>query len=191
MFIPVGYSQANLLFTGDGLPRGAEVAIGLDNRGSDFDPAAIAAIVAAAWGDNLQEPTNTHVTLHGVLVKNGPNATGPFAELDVDLAGTNTTGDFNPAVSVLVRKTTALGGRHGRGRSYWPMAGEVDTQTGGLLSSAFVTGVTPSLSSFLSDLSTNGTPMVLLHGSAIPTPTAVTGLVVESRIAVQRRRNRR
>lgn len=191
MIIPVGYAQVNFKFGGLGLPLGGEVAIGVDNRGSDRTALDIATRCGANWVANLKEPTNTHVTLLTVLAKKGPNATGAFAEVVVNDTGTNATGDFNPSTAALVKKITGLGGRHGRGRMYLPMAGEDDTLTGGQLQPTFLTGVQPSLDDFLAQFTTDDLPMVLLHAVSLPLPTPVTSLAIEAQIAIQRRRNRK
>lgn len=190
MIIPVGYAQVNYIFGGDGLPHGAQVTFGVDNRDSDADALTVATEASTAWTGNIQAATNQHVTLLSVLAKKGPNSTGASAEISVGEAGANTTGDFQPNCCALVKKITALGGRHGRGRTYWPVLGESDIDNAGVVKSTFLSGFQGAVDDWLDALAAANLPLVLLHASASVSPTPVTSLSVETVIATQRRRLR-
>lgn len=93
--------------------------------------------------------------------------------------------------SVLVQKRTATGGRRGRGRNYWMAAAdESSVSEGGEWDPASVANFQTAMDDFLTELNTNGVPMVLLHNDG-GTPSPVTALVVQQLGATQRRRMRR
>lgn len=102
-----------------------------------------------------------------------------------------------PNVSLLVRKTTARGGRRGRGRMYLPWVLRDDgVDDVGNVNSGPLANLQTAADDYLTGLLalSDPAPMVILHsagGSTAPgTPNAVTGLVVDQRIATQRRRLR-
>ena len=187
--IPVGYGQANLKFGGAGYPSGAECTWGFKNDAAS-SASVLADLIGTMWDDSLQSMTPDAVTLDSVLVKLGPNATGEFAEVAVAIAGTDDAGDVVPNMCALVRKNTALGGRRGRGRLYWPI-GEATVGDGGALSGTYVTNSTTNWNLFLTSLATNEIPMYLLHNASLPAPTAVNSMSTQAVAATQRRRLRR
>lgn len=191
MNIPTGHSQVNLKYGGDGMPTGAEVTFGIDNSGAHHTPDEIADLVEGNYVDNILPAQNSHVTLVGILVKNGPNEDGPFTEHGILHSGLNTSGDAIPNCCALVRKVTALGGRAHRGRWFLPILGESDIQTGGLVSGTFLSGLQDALDAFYAQLVSDDIPMSLLHTSSLVSPDAVTALTAQSTIATQRRRLRR
>jgi len=95
-----------------------------------------------------------------------------------------------PNNAVLIRKVTALGGRHGTGRMYVPGQIESEVDNAGLISGASLANIQAGATGMLGDLSANDMPMYVLHDSALIAPTLVTALSVQSRIATQRRRIR-
>lgn len=187
--IPAGYSQVNLRFTGVYLPNGAEMVFGVDNT-VGATPDAIALDVENAWVTADMDANQTDgVTLSSILVKNGPNSTGPSAERGVSSTGDKTTPGWGPQVSFLIRKSTALGGRRGRGRMYMPGGAEADINGAGQIEAATLTALQTDCTAFLNALLAADCPMVLLHSDAT-TPTLVTALTVDATAATQRRRLR-
>jgi hypothetical protein len=136
---------------------------------------------------------NSQVVLSSILVKNGPNSTGPSHELLINQPGTVTGDSDAPQVAMLVHKVTALGGRAGRGRMYQPGVPDAFVNGAGELTGTTAGIATAAYSLFRTILEESDTPMVVLHGegSPISTPTPVIGLSVDTRCATQRRRNRR
>lgn len=191
MIIPVSFAQVNIRFGGSGMPRGAEVTFGVDNGTTVYDAPTIAGIIGGLWVDHIKAITNVNTTCDEVLVKLGPNSTGASAVLGIGEAGTVSSGAPQPAVALLVQKQTALGGRHGRGRMYWPILGSTWMETGSVLTTAHRSTLQTAMGGILSDLATALIPMVLLHGDLSVAPTEVIGLNVETQLATQRRRLRK
>ena len=98
--------------------------------------------------------------------------------------------------SVLVRKSTALGGRRNRGRMYIPCPIETTIDAAGV----FTVGEVNSWNTVLGLLMPGGTvhtafgflgDPVVLHETGSQTPAVVTGLTCQNKIGTQRRRMRR
>jgi hypothetical protein len=190
--IPSGFAQINWKFTGTSCPNGAEVTLGVDISSFSGSPADAAGDAITAYNDNVDPIMPATVTLASVLVKFGPNATGPSAEVSSGNAGSGGGASTSPNVCWLVHKTTALGGRAGRGRMYWPGVQESEVDPSGTLSGAFVTGAQTAMDNFLGDLGTALLIPVVLHGAASPlsSPTTILELNVDGVAATQRRRLR-
>ena len=190
--IPSGFAQINWRFTGTSCPNGAEVTLGANISSYTGSPADAASDAIAAYNDNVDGIMPGTVTLSSVLVKFGPNATGPSAEVTSGNTGSGGGVSATPNVAWLVHKSTALGGRAGRGRMYWPGVQESEVDPSGVLSGAFVSGAQTAMDAFLSDLGLALLIPVVLHGAASPlsSPTTITELTVDGRAATQRRRLR-
>lgn len=193
MLIPVGFAQVNLKFSGTGQPLGGECTYGLDITGYGGDPADAALLIGNAWGsEQMDVLQSSSVTLASVLVKYGPNATGPSAEVAAGFAGTQTT-PVSPNTSWLVQKRTALGGKAGRGRMYIPGIPESVVDASGVIDTSYVNSSQTHVSDFFLLQSAADLIPVLLHGpdSPIGTPTVITSFDVQFKVATQRRRLRR
>jgi len=193
MLIPSGFGQANLKFTGAACPSGAEVTFGFDNTAASLGLSAIATAFATAYSDNIRDIIDGDATLSAVLVKLGPNSTGPSGEFGFAISGTATGSPVTPNTSLLVQKVTASGGRRGRGRSYWPGFTEADVDGGGVITSGYLVTVQAKCDGFLADLLAADVPMMLLHADSgsPPPPDQVTDYVAAARMGTQRRRMRR
>jgi hypothetical protein len=93
--------------------------------------------------------------------------------------------------ATLIRKTTALAGRRGRGRFYLPpiTMDEFATSKAGVIASSSLAAMQLAANAWFD----HGEPFVILHDS-LPSslaPTPITSFVVDGRIATQRRRLRR
>lgn len=194
MIIPTGYAQVNLRFGGSGAPEGAEVTFGVDNTatgltaeqiGNSVETALLDADVRSVWSDDINLDT--------ILVKKGPNATGASAEVAVNQGGLRSGDADSPNTAILIHKVTEQGGRAGRGRMYWPGVPANLVSVAGILDSEYVSNENTDLANFLTELTEQDIPMVLLHGegSPISTPTPVISLEIDSKVATQRRRLRR
>jgi hypothetical protein len=189
--IPIGYAQVNFKWGGAGFPTGAECTFGV-GRGSTSTPEEDAVDIRDITLTRLSDRIPSTVTLSSILVKYGPNTTGPFHELGVAEAGTGSSGDVNPNVAMLIRKTTSLGGRKGRGRWYWPVAEDQVGQAGVLKTSPDqVTAMNEALALWLGDMATNDHTVYLLHNHPDDAPNIVTALSTQATTATQRRRLRR
>jgi hypothetical protein len=149
------------------------------------------------------------VTLAEVLVKFGPDETGPFASVAGSTIGSIVATAATPGTSFLVRKNTALGGRRNVGRMYIPGVTEIMQTDAGDLVAGTVASFQTALNTFLGALTTDAISMYVLHGPAtvwelvggqprrvptagfVPGPTLVSSLTLQTHVAMQRRRLRR
>jgi hypothetical protein len=196
MIIPDGYAQVNLIWGGVSLPLGAQITFGVttDSPASE-DPAEIADVIRTAWAaTTLKTLYSSTVSMTGILVKLGPNDTGPsglFAGTGAGTAGNEMT---TPNVAVLVQKNTAFGGRSGRGRMFLPFLQENSVSSAGVITEGTRTTYQTQLNAFRTAIATEGQTMTLLHGGhggAITEPIPITSLSVSPTAATQRRRLRR
>lgn len=193
MEIPANYAQINLKFGGTLYPSGAQITYGVDATGFD-EPAVIADLAGDAWSSaNLAPRMTDGCDLQSILVKIGPTATGPSAEVGYVILGTGAGDGAPPNTAILVRKVTPQGGRAGRGRFYFPGVSELDAQGGGNLDPEERSNLQDVLDDVLEKHSVAEIPWVLLHGAGSPIsiPTVITSLQVDGRLATQRRRLRR
>lgn len=195
MIIPTGYAQLNMIFTGPSVPTGAECTVGFDRTAGPSTPSAAASEIATIIEGCTQlfSATKTDIKMSTLLVKFGPNATGPSAVLAVDFDGTYASTDGAPATAYLIRKNTAMGGRQGRGRLYWPGPPLVDIGPGGVIESNLVGDMNTGFTEFFTEMAAADMPLVLLRaeGSPITTPEPLTGFSCQTTLATQRRRQRR
>lgn len=188
MIIPLGYSQVTHFFGGTALPEGAAITYGIDHAPA-FEPELVAAEVHDIFGTEVVPGISSNARLERTLVKFGPASTGASGEYAENIAGTGNSATAPPNVAMLVRKKTLLGGRTGRGRFYLPGVPEESVQPSGVIDSSTVSAFQLRMTNFLAALETYGAPMVLLH-NASSDPTVVTNLVVDTKVATQRRRLR-
>lgn len=189
-----GFADVSIQLNQTGLSRPAFLTFGVQPTGTDV--AAMVGSVSQAFGatGSLKTVLDTTVTMTGIRVSYGTIggedivSQGGFATNGTGSAGAT----IPPNCAVLARKTTARGGRRGRGRMYLPwviLATDV-SETGTILA-AKVTALNTMCGLFLAALTTNGVPMYLLHGPGktnTGNPDQVTSLTVDPLIATQRRR---
>ena len=192
MHIPVGFAQINLKFAGVGIPNGAEVTVGCEDTSGVAAPLAIAESMETALeaANTLFAATISAVHVETIRVKKGSNESGPFVEHPVDIAGTSVTLESMPNCAYLVHKSTLLGGRHGRGRLYWPgpVLSEVDND--GEVGTDARNGVTEGWEDIRVAMDTAGFPLMLLHATSSPSPTEISSFSCDNYLATQRRRLR-
>lgn len=189
---PVGYASVLHSFSGLSLPLGAAVTYGVDITVFAGDPISLAQDLHDFWTTRFMPFMPTSSSIDSTLVKFGPDATGPSAEY-TDVNGGGSAGvPASPNVAYLIHKNTSLGGRAGRGRLYLPGVTEANVDGAGVVLPAGRTAIQTAATAFLGDLTSNNTDMVLLHGPGAPisSPTNVSSLSVDSRVATQRRRLR-
>jgi hypothetical protein len=191
--IPLGFAQANFIFSGSQYPTGAQVTLGLDVAAGSGTPLEVATDLALAWADHLLPQQASEMQLDGVLVKFGPEDTGPSAFAISGLAGELGNGGIAPNTAYLVSKSTLFGGRAGRGRFFMPGPLEADVTQGGTLASARRASLQTSLDAFRAQLLADSHEPVLLHGvgSPITTPSPIVAFTADGTVATQRRRLRR
>jgi hypothetical protein len=193
MIIPAGFAQINAIHTGAGVPTGAQWTIGVDHTAFSGDPQAVAqAFETILLNSGLYANVHSDCDMTSVLVKFGPNDTGPSVLEPANEPGTGGTGGA-AAPAFLIHKNTLLGGRAGRGRFFLPGVPETAVGPGGVLASGVVTAVNTALNAFWGDMATADLGLVLLHaeGSPITTPTIIESLTCDPVVGTQRRRQRR
>jgi hypothetical protein len=192
MTLDADTTRCTIGFTGEAVPNGAAVVLALDNPGMAV---ALADVADELTTNLIQVMDNfvTTLTLSSVLVKQGPDETGPSGVFSYSLTGNYGAGACPPNTSVLISKVTNQGGRSGRGRMYWPGIREDQIDNGGMLNSGLLAGVQAGFDGFLADMATSGLQLVLEHGPDSPfgIPGVVSALPVSSKVATQRRRLRR
>lgn len=191
---PPGFSNCSYEFTQSGLTRPAYITFGVDS--TDTDPSMIATQLYAAWSSagSMKSIMDSSATLTGIRVSAGTDGAADLVYLlrTSDPGGGSVSQALPPNCAVLVHKTSARGGRRGRGRIYLPwVANESVVDEAGILAPANVTTLQTAMTAWKVALATSGNPMVLLHDpgkTSIPAPDPVTSLLVDRLIATQRRR---
>lgn len=190
MTIPAGFGQISVIHTGGGIVGEAMWTIGFDNNAIDT-PADIATFMETfLTGANYDELISVSCVVTEILVKLGPDDTGPSHLEPYQLPGAFGGNAGPPNVAALVHKNTALGGRQGRGRLFLPCVAELAMGQNGLLDAAYLTDIQTVFDGMLNTFALGNLPLMLLHGDALA-PTAITALTADGTFATQRRRLRR
>jgi hypothetical protein len=193
MTIPDGYAQANFIFSGDALPEGAQITLGLDVSAFAGLPTDLAIGLADDYDSTLAHNQCDTVDFVSVHVKFGPDNTGPAGDAP-GTGGLYTAGEaVMPNCALLINKTTSHGGRSGRGRMFLPGIPNAQVDDGGVVAGGFLTEVNGDLVTFMGKIEARDCQVVLLHGAASPVslPYAVDQMLAQGKIATQRRRLRR
>jgi len=183
------FCQINFNFSGPALAYPATCTAGFNVPPGDPDAAASA--IAALAGALHDQISTTTVTLDEIVMKVGPEETGPSFQSVVGLAGNVTTDSCGPNTALLIRKVPqAVSGRFA-GRMYWPgVPATWVAEDGSLLTSGFITAqfaVTEFLSAMDDDLEME--PYIFSSLSSDPRKVIAYG--VQQQVGTQRRRNRR
>jgi hypothetical protein len=187
--IPEGAALITWELEGAGLRFPANTTIGVNDAagGTPDDKAEIAYDIFVS---SFMTPLASAVSLVRCIFKEGPNDTGAFGTHSETTPGGDGGSGASSAVSYLIRKSTALGGRQGRGRMYLPGVTEASVGSDGVVSGAKVTALQDGADQLLNDLVVANLIPVLLHDGAL-TPTVITALSAQNVVATQRRRQRR
>lgn len=191
MLIPDSFAQANVRFTGGALPFGAECTFGFTVAEFEGTPADAATTIGDLWADTFGPQQTAMVGVSSVLVKFGPNDTGPSAEVAGPGSAGVGTSVVPPNWSVLISKQTASGGRKNKGRMFVPGLAEGSVDNAGVINSAVLPDWQAACDAFFDGMVAADMTLVLLHNHPDDTPTFLTGLQVQSTGATQRRRMRR
>lgn len=199
LIIPTGFAQVLLPITHALSSRSALVTWGIDisSAGGDYVQVAddMVGVFETAWGTEM----DSQATYGPATLRVGQDGGDPLSiEGSQTETGAETAAMQPPNVALLVKKSSATGGRKGRGRMYIPwVLQDAAVDDVGIIGGASLTTYQGDATAFLSDLElgtsgTYDTPMVILHDTsgagAEPAPSVVTGLLVDSMVANQRRR---
>lgn len=192
MLIPTGFAQVNLKLSGVALPQGAQLTFGISTQVVTEIAEMANIVIGAIQETGILNPLSNALACRSVLIKKGPNRDGPAGEFPCNELGLATGDSLPPNVSMLVKKSTAAGGRMNQGRFFVPGAPEAHATSGGQLSGAFVTDMQNRWTAFHTELEEADMPMILLHSSDAggDSPRLITSLSVQSLLATQRRRLR-
>jgi hypothetical protein len=139
---------------------------------------------------------STYVLTGGHVLVGADGGANRWDSSITPVTGNNAGTMSSQQVAVLIRKSTAAAGRRNRGRMFIPGAIESEVDQAGLLTPAAVA----AWNSAVLNLRPGNTihtafgfldEPVILHDSGSQTPTAITDLSCQSRVATQRRRLRR
>lgn len=193
LIIPPGFAQALLKFSLSGDPEEMVVTFGVDTTGVVTPDMNGAIVVSEAFLEHFPASVfSSAYVFKGTKLLVGQDG-GPPAIYDEprSVQGTAVLAILPSNCAILVKKTTGLGGRRGRGRMYWPpmFLNESAVDGNGIIDESNRAGINTRMEAFRTELG-----MVLFHdslGAGIePPPTTVGSLVVDQRIATQRRRMR-
>lgn len=193
--IPPGFADVSIPIQHALVQRTAYVTWGVEVETGGGDPDAVANDLQEIWNDTIRTLLDNQVRtgpLRVTIGQDGGDPTVGFGPRD-DPGGRSTSGP-SPAIALLVRKRTGLGGRRNRGFMYLPWAtGESQIDEAGNIAGGEVDVWNGVLDSFHGSLAGDGYPMVILHDaglSAVPDPTPVASLDLKSRVSNQVRRQR-
>lgn len=201
LVIPPGYAQCSVEITNSGDPQPWYVTHGIDvsDVGGDFIAAGKNVLQAfdVAWSTWLR-PSSRITGVYLTIGSDGGNYT-LYVTPPTAMVGSSTAEKLPQNCAYLVQKVTTRPGRAGKGRCFLPgIAPEQSVDDVGVLTSGAILSAQDACDLWLVTLANATgavkTPMVLLHNAGIPggsTPTPVTALRIDSRIATQRRRLRR
>lgn len=217
--IPPGDGLAAYHFRLIGDPEEMLVTLGVRPVAGPFAAGHVTRL-EAAWRANILPNMSVDISLVRTTASIAQDGGDPllFERVPVSAApGTAAGTVLPPNVAVLIRKTTALGGRRGRGRMFLPgmlesfadNAGNVSTSSQGSFNTAFAAylaalgaaaggGELPVIPLLLHNNSTTttrssgggSTTVTVTEGAAGPVPTVITGFQCDPKVATQRRRLR-
>lgn len=191
--IPADYAQMNVFYSGNALPNGAQWTCGIDVSLYPGTPLALATTIRGhLQTSGVQGLTSNNQFIDAVLVKFGPDATGPSAVYANPIACTGGAESDSPAFATLVHKNTPFGGRSGRGRIYLPVPPDGAVGIGGGITPTQVGDCNTAMNLFLGKMAADDVPLVVLHrpGAPIVTPSVITSFSTMALGATQRRRLR-
>jgi len=186
--IPNGFAQVAFLYSLTGDAEEMVTTVGCDFATMSGSDQANANSIRDSWASAMGGG-NTGWTYLGVRCRVGTSGGTITVESPAALVGAGTGATLPQNCAFLVKKSTALAGRSGRGRMYLPPAflAEGNVSSNGLIDTTQLGQIQTNLNLALS----SSIPWVLLHtvesGLA---PTPITGFTLDRQLATQRRRLR-
>lgn len=199
MATPAGFADCSYEIKHSLVSRSAFLTFGCDPTATD--PTSVATGLAAAFASpgSLFSIIDLNVTLVRTRVSLGTDGGEDLVGVASNqVACTKSIASTPPNVAALVHKTTARGGRRGRGRMYipWSLAGGTLAESGAL-AAGDVTAINAGVTAWLTAVSSTVGPVVLLHRPSGPEvsppttpgpPNVVTNMSVDPLVGTQRRR---
>ncbi len=197
LHLPTGYFAWSMKFTGPPAPTGAAIT-GCGIKAGQQPVDVVAGTLRNAFVSRILPFAPSTLTLESVYVRFGlDGGTGPSFTDVANVTGASSSAPASPGVAYLIRLSTALGGRRGRGRWYLPGVLEPQVDAGGNVLGTFISSVDAALALYLSDMSNSSLPLAIGHrypsGAAVTpqVPTVITQAKIDARLASQRKRQRR
>jgi hypothetical protein len=197
--IPPGFGEVTFRFTLAGDPEVMTVSLGFDHDGAS-SATVLAGNLYVPMGVWVGTTWGSDYALTGAYVVK--NDAGVLTEGEVNIITPGIAATNHPVnnTAMLVRKVTGVAGRANRGRWYLPPGrlAEVDVNNYGLIDAADLALIQGEVNDLFDDLvaAVGVGDLFVLHSeipvgtpSVVP-PTEITGLVVEQKVATQRRRLR-
>jgi hypothetical protein len=195
MAIPNGFAEVWFRWELAGDPQPMYTHIGYSPSGPITQSAVDAGFLAwqTAWRAEVVPAT---VLIGGHILVGDSEGAVRFDSAVPPLAGTASGNQVVQNTAVLCRKLTGVGGRRNRGRMFGPAPLEDHVSSDGVMSATgreawrvnfealLPGGAIHTAFGFLDD-------PVLFHDTGSQTPTPITDLIVDLRVATQRRRLRR
>lgn len=196
--IPVGFAQLAMVHRMVGDAEEMICTFGVRMSDQPFDSTSLTDI-GNLWNSTIMQQVHTTVELVAVRSVEGPRPDG--ATQEVAFVGKNggiSTGSTVPQnTGFLIRKITARGGRAHRGRMFIPGVPEASVGPTGIVDPTVLASLQTQATAFRTNLDALGeqvNAMAVLHNAPLvgptPTPTDITALVADPRVATQRRRLR-
>jgi len=183
--IPAGYYEFAHTHRVSTSLRTAVCTIGMQYFGSDY--ATDVAVAADAWGTTI---VDSMADVWAYTRFTSRDATGVITDLSMGVSGGTAHTAATPNVAFLFKKTTSLGGRKQRGRMYLPGVSEQDVDEMGIVVESKLTELASNMGSWIAAVEAAHFGPTLLHNGTTA-PTSLSGIVIESLAATQRRRMRK
>jgi hypothetical protein len=198
--LPAGFALVTYVWTGSAVPTGAVSTFGIAVPAGETNPNTTATGIGSdttTLGTGWFPSGNawpTSLTLARVVVKFGPLDTGPTGEATINVTGGAAGDAYAPNAALMVTKSTALGGRRGKGRMFLPPLTENGIQAFGVIDPAQVATIQGRLNTWRDALVADGRVPHLLHrhdpalGQTPVPPTPITTFTLQGTVFTQRRR---
>lgn len=196
MIIPVNWANwiTQYTFEGDAEPMITTMGVNVSTWGGDYADGI--EWLNDLWYDCFQGSTSDTVTIGPASLAVGQDGGDPITYEDPDSqAGSAPSFPMWPNSAVLIKKSTASGGRRNRGRCYVPgLAIRSLVSPAGIIDSAFLADLQTNLDTFLATVNAgtgfNPTNLGVLHSEPPAAPAVITGLTADAKVVTQRRRLR-
>lgn len=193
--IPFGYADISLQLTHDLTARPCYITYGIDTSDLAQSPDVVAQAQYTAFtaSGSLLSYLDTNVQITQVTARIGVADDEPVIGTWTQKArGLLSLGSVPVNNALLVHKRTSRGGRRGRGRLFMPWTLDKDSVNEvGLVETNALSARQTAFNKWMTELGTQSSPMVLLHGSGASSPgppDVVTSLQCVNLIGTQRRR---